>query len=641
MSPDSLCPRLAVSYFYRPAFYLSIALVITLSLCMLGCAGVSASTGFRSSTPPTVSLSPATVSLHSGAQQQFSATVSNANDDSVNWAASEGSITPTGLYTAPSVASTKTVNVTATTVADASVQAVVNVTIMPPAALVIASATLGSATEDAAYSQTLSASGGMQPYTWTTLSGTLPAGFHLDTASGLVSGSTGQSGSFNFTVQVADSSSSPLTASAPFAIDVQATGVQRITPQFFGMHINRRNATFPMPTIPFGAYRTIDSYRTLWNGIETAPGVYDFTTIDSRVADSQAAGVDLLYTIYGTPTFHSSDPTDAGCGVGLGACDPPSDVNADGSGTDASLIAFLTALLNHVGGKIRYYEVWNEANITSEYNGTWPQLVRMAQDARATILSINPNAKILSPSFAELTYNSAAAKEATYLNTSVNGSTGSQAADIINFHGYVVTPALPVPIPEYEVVNLNHLLPLLSATDLAKPLWDTEWGPGIGLNDPDLNSGFVARHLLIEASQGVARNYYYDWNPRDQRALWSDTLVACLNSGTANASGFLCDTGAAFQRVEGWLLGNTSMQPCSGPLPPAAGVWTCSLLLPNGKQRLAVWDSSQTCSAGACTTSSYSYDPRYAQYFTLASDTSSPLAAGTVSIGAKPILLSQ
>ncbi len=639
MSPDSPCPKLTISYCSCSAFYLSTALVVTLSLTMLGCAGVSA--GSTSSPPPSVSLFPNSVSLHSGSQQQFSATVSNATDDSVNWSASQGSITPSGLYTAPTVASTKTVNVTATTVADASVQAVVNVTIMPPDPLAIAPSTLGGATEGAAYSQTLSATGGIPPYNWTTLSGALPAGFHLSTVSGLVSGSTGQSGSFSFTVRAEDSSSPPLTASVSFEINVQAAGIQRVTPQFFGMHINRRGATFPMPTIPFGAYRTIDSYRTLWNGVETSAGVYDFTTIDSRLADSEAAGVDVLYTIYGTPAFHSSNPTDATCTLNIGACDPPNDVNADGSGTDAAFIAFLTALVTHVGGKIQYYEVWNEANITSEYNGTWPQLVRMAQDARATILSINPNATILSPSFAELTYASAADKEAAYLATSVNGSTGSQAADIINFHGYVVTPALPVPIPEYEVVNLSHLLPRLSATDLAKPLWDTEWGSGIGLNDPDLNSSFIARHLLIEASQGVVRTYYYDWNPRDQRALWSDTLVACLNNGTANAGGFLCETGATFQRLEGWLMGNTSMQPCSGPLPPATGVWTCSLLLPNGTQRLAVWDSSQTCAGGVCTTSSYSYDPRYAQYFTLASDTSSPLGGGTVSIGAKPILLSQ
>src|SRR5206468_112467 len=99
-------------------------------LGMLGCAGVSASNSPRSSTPPTVSLSPTTVSLRSGAQQQFSATVSNANDDSVNWTTSQGSITSTGLYTAPSVSSPKTVNVTATTVVDVGIHAVVNVTIL-------------------------------------------------------------------------------------------------------------------------------------------------------------------------------------------------------------------------------------------------------------------------------------------------------------------------------------------------------------------------------------------------------------------------------------------------------------------------------------------------------------------------------
>ncbi len=355
--------------------------------------------------------------------------------------------------------------------------------------------------------------------------------------------------------------------------------------------------------------------------------------------------MDVLYTIYSTPSFHSTNPNDTSCGTGSGACEPPSDIAADGSGTDASLIAFLTALVNHVGNKIAYYEVWNEANIGVEYNGTWPQLVRMAQDARSTILAVNPDARMLSPSFAELTYNSAAAKEAAYLTTSLNGSTGSQQADIINFHGYVVTPALPVPIPEYEVTNLINLRAALTragdTADLAKPLWDSEWGSGIGLNDPDLNSGFIARHLLIEAGQNIARTYYYDWDSNDQRALWSNTLTDCLNGGAADLDGFLCDTGIAFQQTESWLLGNTSSQACSGPLPPATGVWTCSLLTVNGTQTLAVWDTAQTCAAGSCTSSTYSYDPRYKQYFTLANGSSTPLSGGTVSIGAKPVLLSQ
>jgi hypothetical protein len=537
------------------------------------------------------------------------------------------------------------VSVTATSLADPSVQAVVNVTVTPLSSLLIAPVTLASATEGVAYSQLLPVSGGVPPYTWTALSGNMPAGIQLAGSSGSVSGTTGESGAFTFTVQVTDSSSPAQTASIPLLMSVQSTGVQRVSPAFFGMHINRRSGPYPMPTISFGAFRTIDSYGTLWNGIETSPGEYNFAALDARLADVEAAGVDVLYTIYSTPKFHSTNPNDATCGEGTGACEPPNDINPDGSGSDASLIAFLTALVNHVGNRIAYYEVWNEANIGIEYNGTWPQLVRMAQDARSTILAVNPQAKMLSPSFAEFTYASAAAKEAAYLNTSVNGSTGGQQADIINFHGYVVTPALPVPIPEYEVTNLANLRAALAQTgdtvDLAKPLWDSEWGSGVGLNNSDMDAAFIARHLLIDAGLNIARSYYYDWDSNDQRALWSNTLTDCLGGGIPNAGGYLCDTGIAFQQAESWLLGNTAMQACAGPVPPATGLWTCSVLTANGVQTLAVWDTSQTCSSGNCTTSSYSYDPRYTHYFTIASDLSVPLRGGTVRIGAKPILLSQ
>ncbi len=419
------------------------------------------------------------------------------------------------------------------------------------------------------------------------------------------------------------------------------TSAGQITGNYFGMHINRRGTGYAAPTLPFGGYRTIDSFGTLWNGIETSAGVYDFTRLDARLADAQAEGVDVLYTIYATPTFHSSTPTDSSCGEGNGACEPPSDVNADGSGTDASLIAFLTALVNHVGSQVQYYEMWNEANISVEWNGTWAQLVRMAQDARAVILAVNPRARILSPSFAELTYPTAAAKEAAYLSTVVNGSTGSQAADIINFHGYVVTPSLPVPIAEYQVVNVNHLRGDLTSADLAKPLWDTEWGYGVGLSDPDLNSGFVARHMLIEAGQGVARTYYYDWDSNDQRALWSPTLTNCLGAGTANGGGYLCETGIAYQQVESWLLGNAVTTPCSGPMPPATGVWTCGLTMAGGIQGLAVWDTGPSWSSGSGTTSTYSYDARFTQYLTRAGGSGTSLSGGTVQVGAKPILLTQ
>jgi hypothetical protein len=426
--------------------------------------------------------------------------------------------------------------------------------------------------------------------------------------------------------------------------------INPITPGsvFFGMHINRAvPGEFPYPTIPFGSYRTLDS-NVLWSDIETSQGNYDFSRLNTRL--SYATGVDVVYTIYNTPPFWSSSPNDTTCATYVnnnlpGGCDPPADVNPDGSGTDQSLINFLTALANDSAAQpnpIKYYEIWNEVNITTEWTGTYAQLVRMAQDARTTILALNPNAQFLSPSFTDLVDPGAAPKEAAYLATKVNGSTGSQAADIINFHGYVLTDSITTPIAENEVTIVNNLTANLSSTDVLKPLWDTEFSYGpTGLGDPGLNAAFIASHLLIQAGQGVARTYYFDWDINEQEALWSDSLSDCLGNGTPNNVGFLCETGTAYQQVETWLTNNTVTTPCSGPATPPGGIWTCGITKADGSKALAVWDSSQTCSNGHCPThSSYTFTGPITSFLTLTGgNTSSALGGSTVKVGVQPILL--
>src|SRR5207249_12193653 len=68
------------------------------------------------------------------------------------------------------------------------------------------------------YSQTISASGGVTPYSWSITLGALPAGMTLNASSGVISGTPTNAGTFNFTAQVTDRAS--VTANKQFTLQV-------------------------------------------------------------------------------------------------------------------------------------------------------------------------------------------------------------------------------------------------------------------------------------------------------------------------------------------------------------------------------------------------------------------------------------
>jgi hypothetical protein len=78
-----------------------------------------------------ITLTPAVTSVPSGGSAQFSAAVSNNSNPVVTWSAAQGTISSTGLYTAPHVTSSTTVTVAATSVADPDASATASVTITP------------------------------------------------------------------------------------------------------------------------------------------------------------------------------------------------------------------------------------------------------------------------------------------------------------------------------------------------------------------------------------------------------------------------------------------------------------------------------------------------------------------------------
>ncbi len=91
---------------------------------------------------------------------------------------------------------------------------------VPP--LAITSASLPDGTATVAYAAGLAATGGQQPYTWTLDDGTLPAGLSLDPATGAISGTPSEDGTWALTVAVSDGGSPARVATTTTTVTVFA-----------------------------------------------------------------------------------------------------------------------------------------------------------------------------------------------------------------------------------------------------------------------------------------------------------------------------------------------------------------------------------------------------------------------------------
>ena len=80
----------------------------------------------------------------------------------------------------------------------------ITVNAAPVTPLNITTTSLPNARRNSSYNRTLQATGGVTPYTWSVVSGNLPPGLSLNASTGVVSGRATTTGTWNFTVRVAD-----------------------------------------------------------------------------------------------------------------------------------------------------------------------------------------------------------------------------------------------------------------------------------------------------------------------------------------------------------------------------------------------------------------------------------------------------
>jgi hypothetical protein len=374
----------------------------------------------------------------------------------------------------------------------------------------------------------------------------------------------------------------------------------------------------PWPTDSFGTLRLWDT-DTGWADVNLAAGVYDWTTFDSWIAAAQSHQVtDLLYTFGKVPAWASSKPFDSTCDYGPGECDPPKDLNADGTGTDQHWKDFVTAIATRAAGQVRYWELWNEPNIVSRWTGTNAQLVRMAADARSIIRSIDSNAIMLTPSPAKSIFGTGSWLAAYF------AAGGAQYADVIAFHAYVQHSGA-YPVPEDVVPLIQNVVAAMKAYgQTGKPMWNTEgsWGRTevTGFTNLDLQASFAVRYILLQWASGISRFYWFQWNNTDSSGiLWQPTPIP---------NGTVLKPGIAYRQVYNWMMGATMVNRCS----TANGhTWTCTLTRPGGYQALAIWNTSGTIS--------YVAPGEYKQYRTVYGQVYTLPASHAISIGIMPFLL--
>jgi uncharacterized repeat protein (TIGR01451 family) len=415
-----------------------------------------------------------------------------------------------------------------------------------------------------------------------------------------------------------------------------------IPPQFFGMGINNVPAA-PWPTtvgVPFGAWRTL-GLQLKWSDIETCDGgsdptnpCYSWSSFDAAVAQAQTSGQDILYTVYATPQWASSNPTDSNCSRGTafppGSCDPPNDIDAApgsglGDGTNLHFRDFMTAITTHVGpGVVKYWEVWDEPNVSHSWRGTNAQLLRLAKDTYSLVKGADPDALITSPPYVG---EGITQQFPVYL-----AAGGSQYVDVVAYHGYLQTGTCPddCPIPENEVGQVGNLNLVIQAAGLSgKPIFDTEgsWGDYLGaesIPDPDQQVAFTGRYYLMHVSSNVTRLYWYSWN-NSQNGHFYDTTNDTITTA-----------GIAYQQLYGWMEGASLTEPCSN----FNTQWFCNLTRSGSYVSEAIWDvnSALICSDGICPTVNLAVPTNYTQYLDLKGNLTT-ITNNTVPVGSKPILV--
>lgn len=347
---------------------------------------------------------------------------------------------------------------------------------------------------------------------------------------------------------------------APVALTAPA---QPIPASLFGMHIHRAVPNQTWPAIPFTAWRLHDVDGLFWHQVEPAQDQWDFTAFDAAVALAQQQKVELLYVLGQTPAWAAAQPS------------APSAYGIPGTSSAPAMVDdwrdYVRTVATRYKGKIKHYELWNEANLTDYYSGDMATLVQMAQEAYTILKAIDPTIVVVSPSFSS---------DPTWLTPYFTAGGGAYA-DVIAAHYYLPAAAAP----EAMLPRIRQTQDIMAAhAQDHKPLWNTETGFGSFREGVTIQGkhalGYVARAYLVQWLAGVERFYWYAWDNKNFVGLH----LTQADEKTPTAAAW------AYAKIQTWLIG-AQLQECRID---RSQTWRCSLMTAAGKAALIIWNPEKS-----------------------------------------------
>ncbi len=336
-----------------------------------------------------------------------------------------------------------------------------------------------------------------------------------------------------------------------------------------------------VPSDSFGIHAPVDwgtpvvaaSWVRLWDGgvswaeVEPQDSNFDFTKLRASIEAAERQGSKVLYVLGNTPGWANG---------GRAGNVPPTD--------NATAVAFISRLINEFGGRIAAYEVWNEGNLSTYWDGSQAQLAQLTRDVNNAAGSTS---QVFAASTGTRATNAFVTNYGDYLEEL--GKLG-WPIDGYTVHSYPVASGGPVDRVQ-QLAQFKTLLALRGAP--VKPIYDTELNYGLaGLGegrrpiDDATGAAYITQSFIQSIQYGVDSTFWYLWtgtrgyfdllgvqlDPSTpiSNAAWNNLrgmvsgqrLTRCIDSGNVYACQF--DSGSGVASTMLWTSTGTAQVNIAG-----------------------------------------------------------------------------